>query len=932
MSVCLASIAVASEIEPDDDLASATSTGQEGLGSFTASNCELGNGPFPSADVDLFVLTIAPGIGLPVRIEAQAESGSAPVDLMLRLFDSTGTELTSNDDRGFDDHNPRLQTLLLEPGAYYVGVSSALNPRYVPTLAGTGRSSPGGSYSLSMTTSAATAPISTLEPNDAVGNASWMGYTSFNISGEFIGDGLSGRRDVDIYRVALLAPARLDVRCSSADGLLDPVVWVRDCDSARPTPTLYDDCLLGSADDGPDGSRDAFVSVAVFEPGDVYVMVSGAGNRAYDPTVAGSGEFGSVGYYDLDVSVTQLGPPVAGEPNDSIQWATQLPLLVEGRPDPVVVDAIIGDGPYATVRGDRDFYAVRLLDQSRVLNIKVQAASIGSDFRPLLIAYDLRGRIQGIADGSTTGDAHMALPVGCKLPYSIGEARSLILAVMGTRQRPPNDPFEPMLDYLGDLLVHDHHVAEGGGSTGPYRLVVTAPPASSACAAEPNDTFASALPTGLVNEGYSFCTDSYLGDSQCSLAAGDPDLWFVDVTHGPSTLQVNVFGCDDSELAGSMDVRIFDENEHELGLARSPYSPTADLSVSLSVELGHCGRYYVAVMPFSNGPIDFHYSEECILVAGTGRDGYYDLAITLTPYRSPTAATVREDDPGVLSDVSRLFSQRLDDAADTIDVLDADGGGVLASFKAPEPRFGGSGGLATDNANLFFLGSGRFPNLYRMNPATGDVLDKYATWFGSGYFSDATMLGGEMYLLDYRQRRVHIVDPFEPRYVRSLALGAMHGITIGGGLASLAGPRRLYVADAFNTRSIYEVYPATGALTASLPQTDNRPTALAGVGSSKLFVGDFRTDVIDVIDRMGGSVDLFSVDAPPHALAGAAEIGVFADFGDDGDVDLHDIAMFQICFHREGVAATECARGDHDGSHRIDLMDATAIPGARTGP
>lgn len=38
------------------------------------------------------------------------------------------------------------------------------------------------------------------------------------------------------------------------------------------------------------------------------------------------------------------------------------------------------------------------------------------------------------------------------------------------------------------------------------------------------------------------------------------------------------------------------------------------------------------------------------------------------------------------------------------------------------------------------------------------------------YFTDATMLGSEMYLLDDRQCSIRVVDLFEPRYMRSLSL------------------------------------------------------------------------------------------------------------------------------------------------------------------
>jgi hypothetical protein len=218
-----------------------------------------------------------------------------------------------------------------------------------------------------------------------------------------------------------------------------------------------------------------------------------------------------------------------------------------------------------------------------------------------------------------------------------------------------------------------------------------------------------------------------------------------------------------------------------------------------------------------------------------------------------------------------------------------------------------------------------------MDPATGDVLDEYFLWIGSGYYSDATMLGGELYLLDYRRRQVHVMDPFAPQYLRSLSLGSMHDITIGGGLAALAGPNRLYVADAFNTKSIYEIYPATGALTATLPPTDNRPTALAGLGSGELFVGDFRTETLEVLDRAGNQLGVLSLAAPAGSLAAAAAIGPFADFDADGDVDLMDVAAFQNCLP-QAAAQLECVPADANADSFINLSDAAAVPGVQTGP
>jgi hypothetical protein len=239
--------------------------------------------------------------------------------------------------------------------------------------------------------------------------------------------------------------------------------------------------------------------------------------------------------------------------------------------------------------------------------------------------------------------------------------------------------------------------------------------------------------------------------------------------------------------------------------------------------------------------------------------------------------------------------------------------------------------VATNGENLLFLGAGRFPLLYKMDPATGDVLEQYFMWIGSGYYTDATMLGDELYLLDHRRRQVHVMDPFAPRYLRSLSLGSMHGITIGGGIAALSGPNRLlYVADAYQTESIYEIYPATGALTGTLPPLGNRPTALAGL-DSQLFVADFRTQTMEVRDRHGTPIDAFPLEAPTGALAAFAARDPFADFDSDGDVDLLDVMAFQNCFKLDG-GVTACPLADSNGDKVVDLVDANHLAASTTGP
>jgi hypothetical protein len=200
-------------------------------------------------------------------------------------------------------------------------------------------------------------------------------------------------------------------------------------------------------------------------------------------------------------------------------------------------------------------------------------------------------------------------------------------------------------------------------------------------------------------------------------------------------------------------------------------------------------------------------------------------------------------------------------------------------------------------------------------------------------YTDAAMLAGELFLLDLPAQRVHVFDPVERHYLRTLLMQAPNPITLAGGMAALAGPGRLYIAEAFNDGVIYEVDPQLGRLTDTLPASATRPTALAGIGNDRLYLADWRSNTVEIVDRDGASVDTLSLTAPVGSLAGQASIGAFADFDDDGDVDLRDYGAFQRCFTgSEGGLLPDCERGDLNDDERVNLADFTAFPSASTGP
>ncbi len=921
------SIARAQEDEPNDSLASATTMELTGVGTLTIADMALGNGDWPDRDVDIYLFKLDEAILLPILVTVQVESTDSSLDTFLRLFDESGNELINNDDRSVSDSDPHLQTYLLTHGIYYVGVSTAGNPHYDNTVGGSGRPGVGGTYSVTVSMDGVALPSSQFEPNDCVGNSTFAGSSSFSVTGECIGDGTHSRSDVDVFMLRLTGPALLEVAALTVpyNSLLDPVLRLRTCRDGIDKRTHVDPCLLAASSETHGGTGRVDVSAGVLEAQDVYIMVSGSGNRRYDPSCPGSGEIGSVGCYDLVATVTyHTDYAAADEPNDSITMATHLPPFVAGRPEVIEVDAFIGDGIYAPFQGDRDFYELTVIDEMRLVTVDVEA--ITSELDPIVAVYDSLGAPVTFNDNRhNLVDARLVLPQPC-VHVSSPEPSAYIM-VMGTKQRWPDDPETP---YGDEIILDSYALEDGPGSTGPYHLTITAE-AVEPCVGDPGDTLATAASTGIVDEGVYACTHALMGDSACDNPLRDTDLWSVEVTHPPARLHITVSACYDDPYALDIGViRVFGPSGEEL--ASTDLNVSYQASNNLEVKLSDPGAYYIGISENDNS-YDPHIPCSGMRYA----DSNYDIGIVVTPagmqQTPPQTRTAGARTESFEENTSHLFVKRLDAAESVIDVLDSDTGLLSASFSTPESRLSILGGIAYNGSYLYYLGAGRYPRLYQLEPATGTVIDEFILWLGSGYYNDAVMLAGKLYLLDLYDQTVHVFDPVVQRYVRTLPIGWEHGITISGGLASLTGPDRLYVTDPFNTRNIYEIDPASGTLTRTLPSPTDRPTVLAGIGTSTLYVGDWESSSLDVIDQDGSAVGSLELFGPPSSLAGSASIDFFPDFDGDSDIDLIDFGSFQRCFTGStGALGPDCEPGDRNGDDHVDLSDFAAFPAASTGP
>lgn len=148
------------------------------------------------------------------------------------------------------------------------------------------------------------------EPNDRLSTATPVvipggGNGTVTFTGRTIGDGVQASLDVDLYRLDMPRGGLISARVlaqqlptpSSFDGVL------RLFDAAGQQLAINDQFF----------GNDPLIDYFVPSPGIYYIGVSGFGNEAYLPLVAGSGQSQSTGNYDLRVDVSLITDSAVSE-------------------------------------------------------------------------------------------------------------------------------------------------------------------------------------------------------------------------------------------------------------------------------------------------------------------------------------------------------------------------------------------------------------------------------------------------------------------------------------------------------------------------------------------------------------------------------------------------------------------------------------------
>ena len=241
-------------------------------------------------DVDMFRFTANAN----ETISIDADAPNADLDTYIRVFNSSGQELGSNDDAvglgdEFDSRESYLEITLPSTGDYFVGVSSYNNNAY-DALTGSGDigGTTTGTYNLI---------LSEVDSDDQL-------HEAISIS---VGDTKSAEinipTDVDMYSFSASENQRIGFDIDSQNSTLDSVLRIFDLGGNE--IMLNDDAV------GPEPefqNREAYIEHQ-FAAGSYFVAVSSFQNFAYDPE-SGLGDFGlTSGTYDLilrDLDATRV--------------------------------------------------------------------------------------------------------------------------------------------------------------------------------------------------------------------------------------------------------------------------------------------------------------------------------------------------------------------------------------------------------------------------------------------------------------------------------------------------------------------------------------------------------------------------------------------------------------------------------------------------
>ena len=343
-------------------------------------------------DVDLFKFQLQEAEG--IQLDINTSKLASDLDSYLRIFDSEGNELRTDDNNdanftGDFSFDSNLAFLPDAPGEYYVGVGTSGNFDYDPISGRTNFSSDKlspfattGSYELVLN------PIEVVgdvDVDNTIAEAVDSGIGEETPVVEIAG-AIDRVNDVDFYKLQLNSGegVTFDINTAKNDSDLDSYIRLFDS-QGRQLAFDNDNDNYNDFDATEDFSFDSLLRFAPDLSGEYFIAVSSDGNTDFDP-VNGSNNFTPItgfttGSYSLAVSVTDVVYDT--DADNTIAKAINTEVAVGEQP------STINNAIDSTT--DADLYQFAL-NRGDTVSIDVDAAEIDSELDSVLRIFDADGQ------------------------------------------------------------------------------------------------------------------------------------------------------------------------------------------------------------------------------------------------------------------------------------------------------------------------------------------------------------------------------------------------------------------------------------------------------------------------------------------------------------------------------------------------------------
>ena len=698
-------------VEPNDTLATAFVSGLDGSTQVFRASGTIGDNLTLTdnrLDVDMIALHLDKGDS--VTIETDTSRLATQLDSYLRLFDANGAELAANDDVDPDSpfsRDSRIDFTALSRGTYYVGISSAHNTNYKPSVPESGSSGGVETHGFYEFSIAVTDPTGPQRVGNRLNLPNADVITATGPAGSFVDSFVDGQAGVtqslpNPFGTSLppipVYPIRADagmtalrvadaVQTSLADNLAGGNI-----DTIKTQHEVVQVVQNGIGDAGPlglSGASDPNTAVAnsglfgdLFGAFDLSALVDGVTAVGY-PGALGmqNNQFEGVYVDDIIVGFSSRGEMVVGSDTQLTQ-TTQF-VVNSGQPaDEIDTGAYQLEIRQATEHGlsdespdptlqlyrgfdvdDRLVEGVTLVVEGGHIFADGQTFSVGDGQQTVTFEFDdmtaAGGNGNGVAAGNmailfdpSDTDVLMARRIrdainssGVPQPLDI-TAVSTDGVVTGTTST------SNRIDLFGDVALSVGLV--GNGPTG--NLPVE----------ESNDTLATAEVTGIMGGGREgFHATGFIGDnSDLAEFGADVDLFRVELKAG----ELIAIDIDASESSSPLDtvVRVFDSTGAPVMVlddqgnpqpveSDDDIAPGENASVENVISINRDsfitftapddGVYYIGVSAYGNGEYDPTLDPNADVDRRPGTPGHYEIDI-LRPSDSNGLSVVEHEGRG----------------------------------------------------------------------------------------------------------------------------------------------------------------------------------------------------------------------------------------------------------------------------------------------